>query len=188
MRNLLLLFTLLFMLNACGDTQKEAAKQAKLMLELHEIKTQKDALVEQLRIKEQALKEARAETKIIQDKLLAEKKDGFLKEKMYKEEIKRISTQQNTDKKPSLTGIKITKNKITIDTDKTKSFFQKLSKSFESKTTNIVKSFEKGIIDEKEAGVHIDDTHINIDLNKTKDFLETWGKQLQSFVKELDTN
>ena len=116
------------------------------------------------------------------------KKEAFLKEELRKtEEAKRIQTQQSQNEKLAPTGIEIKDNKITIDTNKTKDFFQQLGKNLESKMSKLAQSLEKGIVDAKEAGVHIDDSHINIDLNKTKDFLEIWGKQLQGFVKEFDS-
>ena len=190
MRNLLLSLTLLFTLNACGDAQEEAAKQAKLIQEANKAKAEKDALLVELKAKEKALAKAREEARSIQAKLLAEekaRKEAFLKAEARKAEAaKHIATQQTTNKKLSPVGIEIKENKITIDTNKTKDFFQQLGKNIEAKMTQLTQKLEKGIVDEKEAGVHIDDSHINIDLNKTKDFLETWGKQLQGFVKEFD--
>lgn len=189
MRNLLLSLALLFTLNACGDAQEEAEKEAKLVQEAREANAQKDALLIELKAKEKALAEARAEAKAAQNKLLAkekEKKEAFLKEEARKsEEAKHSATQQSQNKKLSPVGIEIKENKITIDTNKTKDFFQQLGKNLEAKMTQLTQKLEKGIVDEKEAGIHIDDSHINIDLNKTKDFLETWGKQLQGVVKQF---
>jgi len=83
-------------------------------------------------------------------------------------------------------GINIKNETISIDTNKTKDFFDTVSKSLEAKIKTLTTNIEKGIIDTKENGIDINKQHINIDLNKTKSFLETWGKKMQGFVKEFD--
>jgi hypothetical protein len=190
MQNLLLLFILLFSLTACGDSEEKAAQQAKLTQEVQEAKAQKDALLTELKAKEQALAKAREEAKAIKAKLLAQeqaKKEAFLEEESRKaQERKRAIENNTTNKKLSNVGIQVDKNKIIIDTNKTRDFFQKLGKTFENKIKKITQEIEKGVIDEQGAGIKIDETHINIDLNKTKDFLEQWGKKMQGFVKEFD--
>jgi hypothetical protein len=45
---------------------------------------------------------------------------------------------------------------------------------------------EKGIIEDQEAGVEINEQHIHIDLNKTHNLLLDWGKKIQVFVQEFD--
>jgi len=83
-------------------------------------------------------------------------------------------------------GVTSTEGKITIDTNKTKSYFKSLAEKMKTKMDKLSKDMEKGIVKNEEAGIEMDETHINIDLNKTKTFLDTWGKKMQGFVKELD--
>ena len=83
-------------------------------------------------------------------------------------------------------GVGIDNGKITIDTNKTKAFFNTLTKQMEGKVKEIADNLKKGVIEAKEEGIQMDNDHISIDPNKTKNFLETWGKKIQAFTKELD--
>ena len=183
MRNLLT-FVLLFSLTACGDNEEQSTNNAKIV---QEAKAQNDALLEKLKIKDEALKQARQEAKAAKEKLLVgeqAKKEAFLKEQTKKAQKRKEDTK---NEKLSKAGILIEDNVITIDTNKTKDFFQNIGKKLEEKLRKITNEIEKGMLDEKDTGVQIDESRINIDLNKTKDFLETWGKKMQGFVKEFDT-
>jgi uncharacterized protein YcfL len=83
-------------------------------------------------------------------------------------------------------GINVDESTITIDTNKTKEFFNHLGKQMDMKMKKMAEDMEKGIIENQEAGVDINEEHIHIDLNKTRDFLLNWGQQLQVFVEEFD--
>ena len=83
-------------------------------------------------------------------------------------------------------GIHMEKDSITIDTNKTKTFFNDLSKKLNVQMKKISDDLEKGIIETKEASVEINEEHIHIDLNKTHNMLEEWGKKIQVFVEEFD--
>ena len=184
MRNLLLptLF-ILFTLTACDEDKKQAQEQTAIA---KAVKAENDVLLAKLKAKEDALQKARLEAKIAKEKLLAEeasKKEAFLKMQAQKEKQNRASQKND---KLSKVGISIENSTITIDTNKTKDFFQNLSKALGNKLKKITTDIEKGMIDQKDAGVKIDETHINIDLNKSKDFLETWGKKMQEYVKDFD--
>jgi len=179
MRNLLLTFFLLFSFSGCNDNKQDARIA-------QEAKAEKDALLAELKAKDEALKKSRLETKAAQAKLMAQekaKKEAFLKKQVAKENEKKMQHNEKLSK----VGISIKENTITIDTNKTKNFFENIGKTLGDKLKKITQELEKGMLDEKDAGVKIDATHINIDLNKTKDFLETWGKKMQGFVKEFDT-
>ena len=78
------------------------------------------------------------------------------------------------------------KDSITIDTNKTKEFFNDLNKKWDVQMKKISDDLEKGIIETKEAGVEINEQHIHIDLNKTQNMLEDWGKKIQVFVEEFE--
>ena len=116
--------------------------------------------------------------------------------KIAQEARSQLLQEQETEKKKqeeleknskfSQIGITSKDGKITIDTNKTKSYFKDLAHQMKSKMDKMSKDLEKGIIKNEEAGIEMDETHINIDLNKTKTFLETWGKKMQGFVKEFD--
>jgi len=183
MRNLLLTFFLLFSFSGCNDNKQQAIQDARIA---QEAKAEKDALLAELKAKDEALKKSRLETKAAQAKLMAQekaKKEAFLKKQVAKENEKKMQHNEKLSK----VGISIKENTITIDTNKTKNFFENIGKTLGDKLKKITQELEKGMLDEKDAGVKIDATHINIDLNKTKDFLETWGKKMQGFVKEFDT-
>ena len=77
--------------------------------------------------------------------------------------------------------------KIIIDTDKTKSYLEQFAKTVKEKTDRLTADIHRGVVEEKEAGIEINETHIHIDLNKTKNFLEHWAKRMAEFAKEFDT-
>lgn len=184
MRYLYITLILIFSLSACDNDEQRTLQETQKM---QKAKAEKDALLAEIKAKDEALHQARLEAKAAKEKLLQqeqEKKEAFLKAEILKNKAK----QQNTkNEKLSKVGITIEENKITIDTNKTKDFFQSIGKKFGEKLKKITQDLEKGMVNEKDAGVKIDETHINIDLNKTKDFLESWGQKMQGFVKEFDT-
>jgi len=178
MKHLLLVTLLLFTFTGCGEADKKTSKASK---------QQKDKLMLELKAKDEALQKARAETKILQNKILqAEQaqKEAFLKVAKQKEALDKRTATNN---KLSPIGIHLEDHKITIDTNKTKQFFQNLGKRFEGKIEKLAKDIKKGFVDQKEAGVHIDESHINIDLNQSKHFLNLWSGKMQSFVKEFNS-
>jgi len=171
MRHLILSLILLFSISACED---------------HKAQEEKTKLLAQLQAKEESLKQARLETKIANEKLLAQEKaqkEAFIKNQEKKaQEVK----QSRQNEKLSNVGISIQKDTITIDTNKTKDFFTNIGKTLETKLKKITTDMKKGMIDDNDTGIKIDKSHINIDLNKTKDFLELWGEKMQGFVKDID--
>ena len=96
-----------------------------------------------------------------------------------------IDVQQ--DNKLAHMGITTTNGKLIIDTNKTKSFFQKMAENFKAKADKFAKDMEKGEVNNTEAGIEMTDSTINIDLNKTKSFLDNWGKTIEGYVKEFQT-
>jgi len=92
--------------------------------------------------------------------------------------------QKNT--KLNQMGIDMHNGTITIDTNKTKDFFNALNTKMEMQMKKISDDLQKGIIDAQEEGIQISDERITIDLNKTKNLLEVWGKKIQNFAKEFD--
>ena len=187
MKHLLLTTLLLFGLNACGEDEKKLEQQSK---QLQEAQAQKESLLAEMKAKDTALAKAREENKMAQEKLLvAEKaqKQALIETQKIKDEAQKHQENEgikNTKLAP--VGVEVDNHKITIDTQKTKDFFEQLSKTFEKKINKIAQDLEKGTLEEKDAGVKIDDTHINIDLNKTKEYLESWGKKMQDFVQAFD--
>ena len=107
---------------------------------------------------------------------------------LLKEQAEAKQKQEALEKNSTYAKIGITSKdgKITIDTNKTKSYFKDLTQQMKAKMDKISKEMEKGIIKNDEAGIEVDETHINIDLNKTKSFLDNWGKKMQGFVKEFN--
>jgi len=178
---------LIFTLSACDSDEKKALETTqKITQEIKQEKAQKDALLAELKAKDEALYKARLEAKAAKEKLLLQEqanKEAFLKSEAKKAKEKKEAIK---NEKLSKVGITIEDNKITIDTNKTKDFFQNIGNKLGDKLKKITEDIQKGTIEEKDAGVKIDETHINIDLNKTKDFLEAWGQKMQGFVKEFD--
>ena len=84
-------------------------------------------------------------------------------------------------------GIDIDDNKINIDINQTKDFFNTLKKTFEAAAQNIQKNISEGKADMAEnVGIKIDKENINIDLEKTKSFIEDFGKKIENFIAEID--
>jgi len=116
-------------------------------------------------------------------KIAQEARAQLIKEQ---EETKKKQEALEENSKFSQIGVTSKEGKITIDTNKTKNYFNDLAQQMKSKMDKMSQDLEKGIVKNEEAGIEMDESHINIDLNKTKTFLETWGKKMQGFVKEFD--
>lgn len=172
MRHLLLTLLLVFTLSGCNDNSQEAEQNAKIA---QQTKAENEALLKKLKTQEEALKKAQLETQAVKE---------ALQKKQAEEEKRQAESKQN--EKLSKVGINIKEDKIIIDTNKTKDFFQTIGKNIGYKLKKISDDLNQGVIQEKNAGVQIDKTHVNIDINKTKNFLEEWGKKMQGYVKEFD--
>ena len=84
-------------------------------------------------------------------------------------------------------GIDIGNDKINIDLNQTKDFFNTLQKTFEGAAQNLQKDISEGKVDMAEnVGIKIDKDNINIDLEKTKSFIEELGKKIENFLGEID--
>jgi len=116
-------------------------------------------------------------------KIAQEARAQLIKEQ---EEAKKKQEKLEKNSKFSHVGVTSKDGKITIDTNKTKSYFKDLAHQMKTKMDKMSKDLEKGIVKNEEAGIEMDETHINIDLNKTKTFLDTWGKKMQGFIKEFN--
>ena len=192
MRYLFLTLIVLFSLSGCNDDAQKASKQIAQIKQ--EAQTRQQALLAELKDKEVALKKAIEEIKIAKEETRAVKERLIAVEKAKDEALSESKKWQKMAKKQcaqkdrfSKTGIKIEGNTITIDTNKTKDFFETIGKNFDKKLKKVTQDLDKGVLKKKSAGVDIDNRHINIDLNKTKDFLENWGKKLQDIIQDFDT-
>lgn len=84
-------------------------------------------------------------------------------------------------------GIDLNNNKINIDINQTKNFFNTLKQTFEHTAQNIQKDISEGKVDmANNVGIKIDKENINIDLEKTKSFVEDLGKKIEDFLGEID--
>lgn len=84
-------------------------------------------------------------------------------------------------------GIDIGNDKINIDINQTKDFFNTLQKTFEGAAQNLQKDISEGKVDMGEnVGIKVDKDNINIDLGKTKSFIEEMGKKIENFLGEID--
>ena len=71
---------------------------------------------------------------------------------------------------------------ITIDTNKTKNFFDEIGKQ----VTHQMKEFSKDLDEGRGVGIASNEGQIRIDLHKTGNFLEKWGKKMEEFASELE--
>ena len=84
-------------------------------------------------------------------------------------------------------GIDIDNDKINIDINQTKDFFNTLQKTFEGAAQNIQKDISEGKVNMADnIGIKVDKDNINIDLAKTKSFIEDFGKKIEGFIGEID--
>jgi len=84
-------------------------------------------------------------------------------------------------------GVDISKDKINIDINQTKDFFNTLKNTFEQSAENLQKDISDGKIDMADnVGIKIDKEHIDIDLTKTKNFIEELGRKIEHFLGEID--
>ncbi len=132
--------------------------------------------------KEQLAKEQAAHDAQIAQQARAELLAELEAEKLRKQK----ESQEKNETKLSKMGVHMDDGIITIDTNKTKSFFRDFNQKMSVKMKKISDDLEKGVIETKEAGVEMNERYIHIDLNKTQDLLQEWGKRMQIFVQEFD--
>lgn len=72
---------------------------------------------------------------------------------------------------------------ITIDTNKTKGFFERIGQQ----VTREVKRFAEDLDEGRGAGIEANESQIRIDLHKSEHFLEKWGRKMQDFADELES-
>jgi len=121
-------------------------------------------------------------------KVAREARESLIKELKAKEEAKR-KKEAAIEKQSKLSKIGFQKTpdgKIIIDMNQTKSYFQMLAQKMHAKVEKMNEELEHGNLQEKEAGIDINQTHINIDLNKTKHFLDNLGKKMQGYIQEFE--
>lgn len=93
---------------------------------------------------------------------------------------------QNTKKDTNILsdiGIEVSKEKIAIDTAKTKEFFGNIKQHIQDTAQDIGEHIEKGT---KKAGIKVDDEHIEVDLHQTKGFIEEIGEKIEHFLAHLE--
>lgn len=184
MRHLLLTLILLLSFTGCEDKkQLDEEAQAK-----HDAKIAQQARAEVLAelqagtLQAEKLQVEKVPKKVIQEQALPE-------DKLHQIQTPTIEEKHSLEHKNAQLnqmGIHMGKDSITIDTNKTKEFFNDLSKKLDVQMKKISDDLEKGIIDTKEAGVEMNEQHIHIDLNKTQNMLEDWGKKIQVFAQEFE--
>jgi len=121
-------------------------------------------------------------------KVAQQAREQLLKELKAKEEAqKKAQEAQKAENKLSHLGVTTTPDgKIIIDTNKTKTYFEQFAKQMKEKMDKLAKDMQKGMIEEKEAGIEVSQDKIVIDVNKTRGFMENWAKKMETFVKEMD--
>ncbi len=122
-------------------------------------------------------------------KVAQQAREQLLKELKAKEKAERSTLPEAHTEQSTLVqaGIKTTPDgKIIIDTNKTKSYFEKMAKRMKEKMDKLASDMKKGALEEKEAGIEVSQEKIVIDVNRTKGFMEQWAKKMETFVKEMD--
>ena len=115
----------------------------------------------------------------------AELRAELKKEQEEKARQKELEIQKNNTY--AHIGFSTEDGKVIIDTEKTKSYFKQMAAQLKAHADKFSEDFEKGVINEEEAGIEVNATHINIDLNKTKSFLDAWTKTIKGYAKEFET-
>jgi len=188
MRYILLSFILLFSFSACTDDSKHSKHYEKQIEKItKETKIQTESLRKELQAKEIALQKAQLQTIKLADELQVYKQAEAQKKIELQQKKHLEKTLSQKEEKLSKLGITLEKNKITLDTNKTKDFLENFAKLINTKLEKVSQDFQKSALTEEDAGIHIDENNVNIDLNKTKDFLQEWGQKMQGFIKEFDT-
>jgi len=121
-------------------------------------------------------------------KVAQQAREELLKELKAQKETER-QQEHKMEKQSKLKQLgfqKTSDGKIIIDMNRTKAYFQMLAEQMRAKSEEMHRELESGQINEKEAGIELNETHINIDLNKTKHFLDNLGKKMQGYVKEFE--
>ncbi len=175
-------FILLFFSACTDDTAKYEAKIKELTHLIKNIEAEKNSLHANMKEKESLLRQLQQETEQLKEDLL------LLKRRYAQVEEEKMSALQTKNQKEKLSklGITVQENKITLDPQKTKDFFETFAKELNKKVKKVTEELQEGSPLQKDAGIQISESQINIDLNKTKDFLNNWGKKMRSFIKEFD--
>lgn len=170
MQHLSILLMTLLLLTAC-ESQETAVDKTAQVTKTQQIITEKEKKEAQL-------------LQILQTKELALQKT---KEALLHAQ-KTIETQKKQLQKHSIqAGITVENNTITIDTNKTKAFFENFNQHIETKLKNLTKELREELLNKEKTGINIDTKQINIDLNQTEAFLNDWSQKIEGFVKEFDT-
>ena len=100
--------------------------------------------------------------------------------------IKRIEVKNQKEEPKILNkiGIQADKDKIIIDTNKTKKFFEDLSKSLKKEAKKLKESTKE--FTQKDLGIKKEKEKIVIDLNKTKTFLDKFSKELENIANDIE--
>jgi predicted nucleotidyltransferase len=85
-------------------------------------------------------------------------------------------------------GIEVGNGRISIDTQKTRSFLEAIERQISSGMNRGVQKAKQhqdqsGVED---IGIHVGKDRIEIDLNKTKKFMEIWGESMKILGKEIE--
>jgi hypothetical protein len=112
-------------------------------------------------------------------RIAQEARESLLAELKAKEEAEKKRESNSTLRRM---GISKEDGVITIDTNKTKNFFDEMGKQI----TRQMKEFSEDLDEGKGAGIEANESQIRIDLHKTGNFLERWGKKMEEFADELE--
>ena len=116
-------------------------------------------------------------------RIAQEARESLLAELKDKEEAKtKAKEMRGSSSTMRRMGISKEDGVITIDTNKTKNFFDEIGKQ----VTHQMKEFSKDLDEGRGVGIASNEGQIRIDLHKTGNFLEKWGKKMEEFASELE--
>jgi len=81
-------------------------------------------------------------------------------------------------------GITTEGEKIIIDTNKTKTFFENMAKTLTKEAKKVEEKTKN--LDSTDFGININKDKIEIDTKKTKNFLEQFSKELEDIANDID--
>ena len=83
-------------------------------------------------------------------------------------------------------GIEVGGGRITIDTRRARSYFEKLERQISSGMDRGVQRAKAHAAGADDIGIYVGKERVEIDLNKTKNFLKVWGESMRILGEELD--
>jgi hypothetical protein len=83
-------------------------------------------------------------------------------------------------------GIEVGNGRITIDTRRTRSYFEAMERQISRGVNRGVQKAKQHASGVDDIGIYVSKERVEIDLNKTRNFLKIWGESMRILGEELD--